>query len=83
MIGYDKGDPSYDHPPTLKAMAAALDKLLTGLPVEVQAIRYGGEDKGASPVRAVPPLRSPCSAPRALVRGGGPMGRICSAWGSR
>ena len=47
MIGYDRGDPTFDDPVLLAAVAAALRESLRDAPVSVHATRYGGEDKGA------------------------------------
>ena len=46
-IGYDRGDPTYDDPVLLAGVALALRRRLTGSPVRVIAVQYGGEDKGA------------------------------------
>ena len=46
-LGYDAGDPTYDHPAALALVTAALRRALRALPVAVVAVRYGGEDKGA------------------------------------
>ena len=44
---YDAGDPTFDDPESLAAVGEVLREVLRGTPVEVQAVRYGGEDKGA------------------------------------